>query len=402
MSNAPVLHLFNQYLPQSENWAYHLISNIPNTQIFIAAKEYLKNNFYNPKFTFFENPHALSYSLRRKLKRTNTKDLLSKGLLKLLEINTGNPCYHILQQARKHQIQLVHAHFADVAWFYRDIPAQLKTPFVISFYGWDYEMLHFIRPAFKQRLKKLFQFADLIICEGQHGAEILKRKGCPPHKIAIVPLGVQTEQIPYFKRAKTPNELKLLQIANFTEKKGHIWTVQAFAMALDLCPNMHLTLMGNDKNGMIKTQIKQDIVDRNLQHRISILEAVDFSRLHHIMQHYHVFIHPSCYAQNRDCEGGAPIVLLDAQATGMPIISTRHCDIESEVIHGETGLLAAEKDVSGLAKAIAFFYQLKEIDYLRWSENAKRHVKKHYNININANALYDHYATIINSNPTII
>ena len=34
-----------------------------------------------------------------------------------------------------------------------------------------------------------------------------------------------------------------------------------------------------------------------------------------------------------DCEGGAPIVLLDAQATGLPIISTKHCDIPDEVSH---------------------------------------------------------------------
>ena len=66
------------------------------------------------------------------------------------------------------------------------------------------------------------------------------------------------------------------------------------------------------------------------------------------MEGYHVFIQPSCYTATRDCEGGAPLVLLNAQATGMPVITTTHCDIPDEVIHNETGLLTAERDIEGL------------------------------------------------------
>lgn len=42
-------------------------------------------------------------------------------------------------------------------------------------------------------------------------------------------------------------------------------------------------------------------------------------------------------------EGGAPIALLDAQATGLPVLSTRHCDIPFEVEHERTGLLARRR-----------------------------------------------------------
>ena len=104
----------------------------------------------------------------------------------------------------------------------------------------------------------------------------------------------------------------------------------------------------------------------------------DYASLYAFLGGFDVFIHPSCYAADRDCEGGAPVVLLDAQATGMPVIATTHCDIPEEVVHGETGLLSAEKDVARLAESIRFFYRLEEEDYQPWSLAARRHVETNY------------------------
>jgi len=52
-----VLHLFNTYLPNTENWAYRLIANTPNSQIFIAAKNYIEGSFPNDRFTFYRHPY---------------------------------------------------------------------------------------------------------------------------------------------------------------------------------------------------------------------------------------------------------------------------------------------------------------------------------------------------------
>ena len=62
-----------------------------------------------------------------------------------------------------------------------------------------------------------------------------------------------------------------------------------------------------------------------------------------------VFLAPSVTASNGDTEGGAPVAIIEMAASGMPIVSTRHCDIPSVVLDGVTGLLAAERDSEGLA-----------------------------------------------------
>jgi colanic acid/amylovoran biosynthesis glycosyltransferase len=124
-------------------------------------------------------------------------------------------------------------------------------------------------------------------------------------------------------------------------------------------------------------------------------EWVDPGQLHDLMRDYHVFIHPSCYSQNMDCEGGAPIVLLDAQATGLPVISTTHCDIPDEVSHGLTGLLSPEKDVESLAKSIEIFYHMGQDEYDEFSVRARLHVSRTYDIRSNAKKLRQLYQEII-------
>jgi colanic acid/amylovoran biosynthesis glycosyltransferase len=105
-----------------------------------------------------------------------------------------------------------------------------------------------------------------------------------------------------------------------------------------------------------------------------MIPGLDFLKLHDFMRDYHVFIHPSFRTSTKDCEGGAPIVLLDAQATGMPVISTLHCDIPQEVVHGSTGLLVPERDVDGLAAAITRFYEMDQLEYDGFASKARSHV----------------------------
>ena len=197
-------------------------------------------------------------------------------------------------------------------------------------------------------------------------------------------LGVDAEAIPFFRRKKSEHELRLLQIATLREKKGHIYTVRSFADALETCPNMSLTIVGSNEHNGVKEEIDRFIDENGISKKVTLMDWIDFSRLHEFMKEYHVFIHPSCYSKERDCEGGAPIVLLDAQATGMPVISTTHCDIPDEVIDCETGLLTPEKDVEALSNSISSFYRMNQLEYGSFAENARSHVLEKYNIRINS------------------
>lgn len=390
-----ILHLFNAYLPQTENWAYHLLKNTPDVEIHVGAHHYLKNNFYSPEFRFIDNYYDGLRNFNRRLNKKNPVEFLQKLFIKTIPFFFGKTEDLFADYAKSNKIDLIHAHFADVGWQFLTVAQKTKLPYFISFYGWDYEKLPFSKPEYVGHFKLLFQKAQGFICEGAHGADILKQLGCPEEKIHIVHLGVQVENIPVHTRVKNPGELKLIQVASFTEKKGQIYALKAFAEALKTYPGMHLTFIGGNGDLTTKTAVIQLIEKHNLTQKVNILDPVDFSRLHHFLKDYHVFIHPSCYAADRDCEGGAPIVLLDAQATGMPVISTSHCDIPEEVIHGQTGLLSPEKNVPELAEKIRTFYEMDNENYQLFAQNARLHIDQHYDISENGKSLSRVYQNIL-------
>ncbi|HKR03594.1 MAG TPA: glycosyltransferase, partial [Bacteroidia bacterium] len=90
-------------------------------------------------------------------------------------------------------------------------------------------------------------------------------------------------------------------------------------------------------------------------------------------------------------EGGAPVVILDAEATGMPVISTTHCDIPSEVIHKQTGLLSPEKNAIALTESIVRFYRMTNETYKRFSEEARSHIEQNFDTVKNTASLRNIY-----------
>jgi len=64
------------------------------------------------------------------------------------------------------------------------------------------------------------------------------------------------------------------------------------------------------------------------------------------------FLQHSIRASDGDSEG-TPVAILEAQASGLPVIATRHAGIPDVVIEGRTGFLVDEGDVKRMAEGIA-------------------------------------------------
>jgi len=383
------LHLFHSYLNVTQNWSFSLLSEMSDVSVVIAAGEFQKCNFYNPNFQYIEFPiRPLPYDSGSAAERIYNKLAM-----------TARTIYFDRYVARAvRSADVVHSHFATVGWERLQIAKYLKAPHLVSFYGFDYERLPQTEPVWRERYRELFREADLFLCEGAHAAGLLERQGCPPERIRIARLGVRPDLIEVIPRAKEPNELRLVQVANMTEKKGHRYSLDAFLLALKDCPNMTLTFVGSDKSGdgsSISAGLREVVRRAGVEDRVTFIPGIDFTRLHRFLGDYQVFLHPSVYAANRDSEGGAPIVLLDAQATGMPVISTFHCDIPEEVMNNRTGLLAPERDAESVAAHILRFYRMGRDEYEQFSSSARKHVETNYDIRHNASTLRQIYDDIL-------
>lgn len=379
-----ILNMFKEYLKNSENWSYQLLRHLPRAEIVIASKRFLPCNFHPPEFEYIQFPLRKTINPHRHL-HLRLFNILSTLCLRFYPAHVRKMCG---------PCDVMHSHFAFVGWEYRRLAQQMGIPHVVSFYGYDYQQKPFLEPVWKERYRDLFNRADLFICEGGHGARMLREAGCPERKIRVNRLGVDVKAIPFVEREKRAGELHLLQIAAFTGKKGQKYALEAFEKALVDCPDMTLTFVGGEDYS-IKKELMERAKNSIAGSRVFFFDAIDYSKLYEFMKGYHVFIHPSTFTETMDCEGGAPIVLLDAQASGMPVISTLHCDIPDEVVHGETGLLSPERDGDGIAESIRAFYAMDQGDYDSFALNGRNHVARTYDIRKNSAKLRSLYDEVI-------
>ena len=97
---------------------------------------------------------------------------------------------------------------------------------------------------------------------------------------------------------------------------------------------------------------------------------------------------------NEDTEGGAPVAILEAQATGLPVISSYHADIPEVVVDGKSALLAPERDVETLAKHLEYLVEHPDV----WSvmgRAGREHVKQEYDLTAQVQKLENIYNTSI-------
>jgi colanic acid/amylovoran biosynthesis glycosyltransferase len=331
------------------------------------------------------NPH---FDLKgKKIEIPNPLNFVPSGLLGNLKHKKNLKYIKKWMQQNDKNFDLVHGHFSMVGWEYLEVCKQLQKKICVSFYGFDYEYLPHVEPVWKIRYSEMFDKAHAVICEGAYGKSTLVKNGCPEEKIYIIPLGVN---VPDSKpeKSKQASELKLIQMANFKEKKGHIDTLVAFAAALDTCPNMHLTLVGD---GELISECREFVDFNNIQNQVTFIPHIPFEKLSELLYTHHVLIQPSKHSKDFDCEGGAPVILLDAMANGLPVISTFHCDIPNIVEDGQTGLLSPERDVLYLQRNIENFYRMENSVYQNFSNQAYKHVLYNFEYKICSHRLEQLY-----------
>jgi colanic acid/amylovoran biosynthesis glycosyltransferase len=373
------------------NWAYRLIKHTPDVEPYIAAPLIVENRFFDAAFQYIQEPFQQFFTIKNPDNEWNVSKF--RYYWYAFALRTFYP-YYVKKVIVREGIEVLHAHFAHVGVAFMAVASQLNIPLIVSFYGTDYERLPFEQPKYKNLYQKMFERATFLICEGENGIKLLEKLGCPTVKIRIVKLGIDSSTITFFTKKKEPRQLRLIQAATFTETKGFVYTVRAFAEALKSCPNMHLTLVGEKWDMDYWKKVSQLIDSLKLREKIIVLDFIE-NNFHAFLSEFDVFIHPSCYSKVMECEGGAPIVLLDAQAVGLPVISTLHCDIPSEVLHQKTGLLTPEKDIVALTESIQTFYHMNNDEYQIFSSNGRQHIENQYDSVKNSKRLREIYAKAV-------
>lgn len=384
------LHLFHSYLPSTLSWVSQLLEQLPDTQVEVAAPWIIRGQFYSPRHRYWTFPpqHWLFPPPADEFALPRAQRLMT-SMQRLW------PLYRqwLQGQLAPQPPDVLHAHFGPTGCHYLPLAQQLHRPLVVTFYGFDYTKLPRQRPIFWEKYRHLFQHAARVISASEEGCALLQRMGCPAQKLTIVRPGPRLQHFPMVARHKPAGRLRLLQVASFTPKKGHLTTLEAFRQALPHCPGLQLTLAGERLHADTFRQVQHFLQEHRLEGQVQVHDFVDHRRMATWMADFDAFVHPSCEAPDGDHEAN-PVVLLEAQATGLPVLATRHFDLPREVLHGHTGLLSAERDAPALAAHMRRMYEMSAVEYQQFSQHARQHVEQHFDVGLAADKLAGVYRDI--------
>jgi colanic acid/amylovoran biosynthesis glycosyltransferase len=247
----------------------------------------------------------------------------------------------------------------------------LKIPLITSFYGYDAYLLPQTESCWHNKYKKLFKKGRLFLAEGPAMCKKLIELGCPREKTIVHHIGIKLGNYQFSVR-KPSNEIRLMVCGRFVEKKGIPYAIEAFSRvrsAGGAC--VSLTVVGDSDSEGSMTSEKRRILDTIEKHALAsavrLVGYVPHDKLIDMLYDHHILIAPSVHASDGDAEGGFPVVLTEALATGMPVVAFNHCDIPEIVQDGVSGFLVPERDVAALAEKLVYLIDHPEI----WPERGR-------------------------------
>jgi colanic acid/amylovoran biosynthesis glycosyltransferase len=302
----------------------------------------------------------------------------------------------------KHTPVLLHSHFGNRGWYDIPLTKRYNLKHVITYYGSDVSMFPHQSNVWKTRYQELFRHADLFLCEGPHMAKCLIALGCPEEKVKVHRLGINLEKIPFTPRNLSPgDEVKILIASSFREKKGIPYALRAIAKLKDKISKLQVTIIG-DSSGwrpdeIEKRKILKVIKDENLNSIVTLRGYQPYQVLLEEAYRHHIFLSPSVTASNGDTEGGAPVTLIEMAASGMPVVSTLHCDIPEVFDSKASHLLAKERSVDDLVERLEWLIYHSD----NWAELLfanRQHIEKKFDSRFQAVQLTKIYRSLLLKN----
>ena len=167
-------------------------------------------------------------------------------------------------------------------------------------------------------------------------------------KINVVYCGMEAERFQPQSIPTGERPVQLLSIGRLTEKKGFEYLISACRNLADRGLEFKCQVIGG---GDLKHELQKKIVELQLEEFVELAGSKSQQQVIQAYQESDIFVLPCVVASDGDRDG-IPVVLMEAMACEVPVITTPVTGIPDLVLHEETGLLVAERDVDGLTEAI--------------------------------------------------
>ncbi len=276
--------------------------------------------------------------------------LFCRGLRKIHRVVKKRPweweiTSAFLKAFRKTRADAVLAQYGPTGVRMLDACRLSGVPLIVHFHGYDASRKDVIT-VHLEKYQALFEHAAAIVSVSQHMTAALVSLGAPSDKIYWSPCGVNCEYFDGANPSKAPP--LFVAVGRFTEKKAPHVTLLSFEKVLQKCPEARLRMIGD---GSLLASCKDLTKALRIQEAVTFLGPQPPRVVRDEMRKARCFVQHSVEADSGDCEG-TPVGIIEAGASGLPVVSTRHAGIPDVVIEGTTGLLVDEHDIDEMARCM--------------------------------------------------
>lgn len=251
--------------------------------------------------------------------------------------------------AAERPFDVIHCHFGPMgrtAAFLREIGA-LQGRLATTFHGVDMSAYLCSAP---HHYRHLFRHGDLFLPISWRWRQALLAMGAPAGRLAVHRMGIDPNRFPFSLRERRAGSLlRVLTVGRLVEKKGVDLGLAAVAALAARGVPVHYDIVGD---GVLRARLEARAAALGLAGRVSFHGWQSQGAVARLMAASDVLLAPSRTDATGDQEG-IPVTLMEAMASGLPVVTTRHSGIPELVEHGVSGWLAEENDVDGLVEGLA-------------------------------------------------
>ncbi|WFP49540.1 glycosyltransferase [Methylomonas sp. EFPC3] len=295
----------------------------------------------------------------------------------------------------KDDVQLVHAHFGPDAAMILPLVKRSNLPLVVTFHGFDAQQSRWSMLKSKTisnwlfllREKMIYRYASRIIAVSAYLRECLIRRGCPPDKLIVHYIGVDTSRFKVDSAARIPK--RLVNVSRHVDWKGIDTILLALPQLIVQYPDLVLVQIGS---GPDTRRLQQLAVELGVSEHVHWRGALPHEQVLAELRQASVYVHAARTDEKGQTEAFG-IALIEAQACGVPVVATRSGGIPEAMLENHTGLLFEENDHAALAAQLdSLLSDGARLDFL--ANNAREFVVSRFDINVQSAKLENIYDEI--------
>jgi glycosyltransferase involved in cell wall biosynthesis len=253
--------------------------------------------------------------------------------------------------ARRHRATIMHGHWVVPGGITAALAAP-RLPLVISLHGSDVYLAERLAPA-RAATRHAFARAGFVTACSDDLARRAIALGAAADRIETVPYGVDTARFGpgAAVRSARRKELGIAETTPLCVAAGRLVHKKGFAYLLDamaVVPELVLAIAGE---GTLDRALRSQAEAKAIAGRIRFLGNQPQDKVGEYFAAADVICAPSI-RDDRGNVDGLPNVVLEAMASGTPLVTTAAGGIGSVVAHERTALVVAERDPAAIATAI--------------------------------------------------